>query len=245
MVRPKVTIITVSFNSEKTIERTIKSVLNQTSNDFEYIIIDGGSTDLTMDIVRSYEANFEGRLKWVSEPDNGIYDAFNKGIELSTGEYIGFINSDDWYEQDTIEILCNNISSGYADVYFGLLNVWENNELVWVYCNFCSSIKTESLAHPSTFISKDAYDKFGLYNLDYVSASDYEMFIRLINNECSFKYIDSTLANFSRGGVSGTAIGYFETLDIKLKNGFISIGNYYFLLFRKRLIELARKVKVT
>lgn len=239
-MNPKISVITISYNSEKTIEKTIQSVLNQTIDDFEYVIIDGGSTDSTIDIIKSYEAEFNGRLKWVSEPDNGIYDAFNKGIKLSVGDYIGFINSDDWYQHNALEVLKVSLLESKADVIFGLLNVWESNKLVWVYCNFCSTIQKESLAHPSTFISRKAYQQHGLYSLDYKSASDYEMFIRLYNAGCSFKYVDSAFSNFARGGVSGTSLGYFETLGIKHKYKFIGRYEYYYLYSRKRLIEFLR-----
>lgn len=236
----KISVITIAYNSEKTIEKTIKSVLNQSFKDFEYIIVDGGSTDSTVDIIKSYESKFNGRLKWVSESDNGIYDAFNKGINLSTGDYIGFINSDDWYQHNALEMLEVSLSESKPDVIFGLLNVWEGNNLVWVYCNFCSTIHKESLAHPSTFISRDTYEQHGLYSLDYKSASDYEMFIRLYQAGCRFKYVDTTFANFARGGVSGTSVGYFETLKIKLRFKYISCGHYYFLYFRKKIIDFLR-----
>ena len=101
------TIITVCFNSEMTIERTIQSVLNQTCQDYEYIIIDGASTDGTMDIVRKYEPLFQGRMRWISEKDQGIYDAMNKGIGVASGELIGIVNSDDYYEPDALEIMKN------------------------------------------------------------------------------------------------------------------------------------------
>ena len=98
----KFSIITVCFNSEKTIERTIRSVLNQTFSDYEYIIVDGASKDDTMKIVKSYEDKFDGRLHYISEPDKGIYDAMNKGIRLAQGEIIGIVNSDDWLEDDSL-----------------------------------------------------------------------------------------------------------------------------------------------
>ena len=103
-------IITVCYNSEKTIRRTIESVLNQTCQDYEYIIVDGKSTDKTLDIVKEYEARFADKLKYISEPDTGIYNAMNKGIALSDGSIIGIVNSDDWLQPDALEIV-----KGYAD----------------------------------------------------------------------------------------------------------------------------------
>ena len=96
-------IVTVCYNSEKTIETTIKSILNQTCQDYEYWIIDGKSTDRTVQIIQQYEPLFQGKLKWISEKDQGIYDAMNKGIAHSSGEIIGILNSDDYYEDDALE----------------------------------------------------------------------------------------------------------------------------------------------
>ena len=101
--QPQFSIITICYNSSATIERTIKSVLAQTFTDYEYIIVDGGSKDSTLDIVKKYEPLFDGRMKWKSEPDKGIYDAMNKGISRSSGTIIGIVNSDDWLEADALE----------------------------------------------------------------------------------------------------------------------------------------------
>lgn len=101
--KPFFSIITVCFNSATTIERTIKSILNQNFSDYEYIIVDGGSTDETIGIIKKYEPLFQGRLKWKSESDKGIYDAMNKGILRSEGTIIGIVNSDDWLEYDTLQ----------------------------------------------------------------------------------------------------------------------------------------------
>ena len=113
--QPLFSVITITYNSEMTVERTLKSVLAQTFKDFEYIIVDGASKDGTMDIVRKYEPLFEGRMKWKSEPDKGIYNAMNKGIMRSTGEIIGIVNSDDWLEPNTLQILVDEISKDDSD----------------------------------------------------------------------------------------------------------------------------------
>ena len=97
-----ISIITATFNSAKTLKDTIQSVLRQTNKDFEYLIIDGGSTDETIDIVKSYESEFSGRLKWVSEKDQGIYDSMNKGIKMASGDVVGILNSDDYFTSDDI-----------------------------------------------------------------------------------------------------------------------------------------------
>ena len=104
-------IITICYNSSQTIERTIKSVLNQSFTDFEYIIVDGGSHDSTLDIIRKYQNSFGDRLIWKSEPDKGIYDAMNKGINISNGVIVGIVNSDDWLNYDALHILKNEIEN--------------------------------------------------------------------------------------------------------------------------------------
>ena len=98
----KVSVITVTYNSVATLEDTMKSVLRQTYNDIEYIVVDGGSTDGTLDVIRNFEPRFGGRMKWVSEKDHGIYDAMNKGIRMATGDIVGTLNSDDYYTSDDV-----------------------------------------------------------------------------------------------------------------------------------------------
>ena len=116
----KITIITVAYNSAKTIRDTIESVLSQTYNDFEYIIVDGNSKDNTIDIVKGYEDRFNNRLRWISEPDKGLYDAMNKGISMATGDIIGIINSDDFYHRnDIFEQVVSAFSDKQVDAIYG------------------------------------------------------------------------------------------------------------------------------
>lgn len=243
-MKSKLSIVTVSFNSEKTIERTIRSVLLQAIDNYEYLIIDGGSSDKTVEIIKKYEPLFLGKMKWISEPDDGIYDAMNKGISLSIGNFIGFINSDDWYEANALKTVLDNIEN-YPDVdmFFGVLNVWVGEELVKSYCNFPNNISKDSLAHPSVFLSRSTFEKIGGYSLSYRSASDYELFIRLFDYGIRYKYIGSSLANFQRGGISGTSLGYFETLSIKYKYNKISVYFYLYCFFRKKVIDYLRCFK--
>ena len=120
----KVSVITVSFNSAKTLGDTMKSVLGQTFTDIEYIVVDGGSTDDTVELIRQYESLFEGRLKWITEKDSGIYDAMNKGIQIATGNVIGILNSDDYFtSNDVIEKMIGafddpSLDAVYGDIHF-------------------------------------------------------------------------------------------------------------------------------
>ena len=135
MDNPQFSIITICYNSGKTVERTLKSVLGQSFKNFEYIIVDGGSNDDTLDIVRKYEPLFQGRLKWKSEPDKGIYDAMNKGIVRVSGDIIGIVNSDDWLEPDALEKVHNAFIYNNCDtntLYCGGINyVTTNGVKVW------------------------------------------------------------------------------------------------------------------
>ena len=125
-----ISIITATYNSAKTLNDTIQSVLRQTNKDFEYRIIDGGSTDETLDIVKSYETEFSGRLKWVSEKDEGIYDAMNKGIKMSSGDVIGILNSDDFYtDEDVLQTVADNFRNYSVDAIYGDIHFVREGDL--------------------------------------------------------------------------------------------------------------------
>ena len=161
-----VSIITVCFNSEKTIERTIKSVLEQTYKKLEYIIVDGKSTDKTLEIVEKYRPLFKGRMKVISEPDQGIYDAMNKGICNASGELIGIINSDDYYETDTVENVVAAMKDEDYQILYGMLRVIKENEDTRVIVMpKHENLENEMLAHPTCFVTKKVYSDFGIYDI--------------------------------------------------------------------------------
>ena len=199
----RISIITVSFNSEQTIERTIKSVVNQNYDDIEYILIDGGSSDRTIDIVKKYEKSIS---YWVSEKDAGIYDAMNKGLRHCTGEIIAFLNSDDWYEEnifadvadcfrtESIQLLC-------GDMYIhreGTVSKYHVNE------NVAQQVVRYSMAypHPTMFARKRLFDQYGNFDTQYKIAADYDWFLRVYVHNEKIKVIDKVVTNFSYGGVS-------------------------------------------
>lgn len=199
---PKISIITVSFNSEKTIEETILSILNQNYPQLEYIIIDGGSNDKTIEIVDKYRSQIS---YFISEPDNGISDAFNKGIKVSTGDVIGIINSDDLLADGALYALSNCFSED-IDVYRGNLMIWDdlNNRR---YTNiptmtFPLNKQIKSVCHPSTFISRKAYEKWGSYRTNMKYKMDVDILYRFYQKGATFKYIDNTLAVFRLGGAT-------------------------------------------
>ncbi len=249
------TIITATFNSEKTIVRTIDSVLRQSYSNFEFIIIDGNSKDGTVKILKSYENQFKKRgisFSWISEDDKGIYDAWNKGLNLAEGEWISFLGSDDYY-------LDNALISYYELI--------ENNnlEIDWIYSNVLyveSSIKKRLLnavwswkkfrrntsilpAHVGSFHNKKFFKAYGVYDTSYKIAGDYEMLLRPKDNLKTLK-VDNTTAVMSSGGVSNMLIKevFKETLRAKNITAGVSIVtcryDYYLSMLKWRLKNLLR-----
>ncbi len=199
----KVSIITVCFNSEKTIRRTIESVLYQTYPNIEYIIVDGKSTDGTVDIVKEYLPAFQKRLRYVSERDKGIYDAMNKGIRLSAGDVIGIINSDDFYEPDAVENIVKYADRGSCQVLYGYCNWFYRNCLIETLRNSHLCLDRKMIPHPSCFVTRKTYSRFGLFVTFFQIASDYELMLRFWKSgQVMFTQIPAVLANFEEGGIS-------------------------------------------
>lgn len=246
-----ISIITATYNSAKTINDTIKSVLCQTNKDFEYIIVDGGSTDETIDIVKSYESEFSGRLKWVSEKDKGIYDAMNKGIKMASGDIIGILNSDDYYTSDDIlqtiadAFKCQNVDAIYGDIHFIKDGVpdkcvrYYSSRLFspfWLRFGFMP-------AHPSFYCKREVFDKSGLYRLDYKIGSDYEMMVRLFRkHKISSRYVPKDFVTMRTGGASNSNLQSRLTLikeDVKAcrDNGIYTNELFICLKFLYKIFE--------
>lgn len=246
-----ISIITATYNSANTINDTIQSVLRQTNKDFEYLIIDGGSTDETIDIVKSYESEFSGRLKWVSEKDKGIYDAMNKGIKMSAGDIIGILNSDDYYTSDDIlqtiadAFKCQNVDAIYGDIHFIKDGVpdkcvrYYSSRLFspfWLRFGFMP-------AHPSFYCKRDVFDKSGLYRLDYKIGSDYEMMVRLFRkHKISSRYVPKDFVTMRTGGASNSNLQSRLTLikeDVKAcrDNGIYTNELFICLKFLYKIFE--------
>ncbi|MDE6202018.1 MAG: glycosyltransferase [Lachnospiraceae bacterium] len=226
-------IITVCFNSEKTIERTMKSVLNQTFKDFEYIIIDGASKDRTVEIVRRYEPLFEGKMKWISEADGGIYDAMNKGIEMASGDLIGIVNSDDYYEQDALEQIEKAYLRDDYCIIYGMLRKVLNGREVMVYIKNHDFLDEDMITHPTCFVSRKVYEKFGRYSLKYAYSADYEFMLRIKRqNEVRFIEVYYIISNFSLDGASGSVKAYRDTLRLKKEYQLIGKKEYWLKMFK-------------
>ena len=229
-------IITVCLNSEKTIERTLRSVLEQTCRDYEYILVDGASTDRTMEIIRRYEPMFEGRMKVISEKDNGIYDAMNKGIGLASGELIGIVNSDDYYEKDALEKVMQAYDGDAYSVIYGMLRTISKGREVSVYIKNHEFLEQDMIAHPSCFVAKKTYDRFGNYSLRYPYSADYEFMLRLYREkEVRFVEIYSILSNFNADGASSAVRAYRDTLRLRRDYRLISAREYRLQMFKSRI----------
>lgn len=249
--KPLISIITVVFNGAKYIEKTIQSVINQTYENVDYIIIDGGSTDETINIIKKYENQID---YWISEKDAGISDAFNKGINIALGDFIGIINSDDFYTTNNIftEIAkCVNSDIVYGDIIklYGhkMVELSSNNNALenLKYCNM------KSIFHPTFFVKKNIYMQYGLFNVEYKLAMDYEFLLRLDLDKIKVKYLDKFIVSMRTFGISDI-YNYQAKLEViraykihyNIKfNDFNTLIAYYFTL-RSYVGFLLRKTRL-
>jgi len=203
--KPLISIITVTYNSEKYLSATIKSVKSQTYRDIEYIIIDGGSDDGTIDIIKN---NLDIISYWTSEPDEGIYDAMNKGIQAAKGDIIGIINSDDWLQSDAIENVVNKAEKIHQDefiIHGKIATFDEYGEFVAerrpknypAYQLFSTPFK-----HPAMFVARKTYERLGGFNTNCGLAADYDLMLRLYYDGVQDYFIDKTLTNVRLVGIS-------------------------------------------
>ncbi len=201
-IEPLVTIVTPSFNSIDTIQRAIDSVGRQTYKNLEHIVIDGGSTDGTGELLSKLD---QSTGQWVSEPDNGIAHAFNKGIARASGEIVGILNSDDWLEPDAVEsIIGCYLTSDSPDVIFGNLYFPELGKLQRGDSAFSKTIRhyMPTINHPTCFVARRAYHKYGFFDDRLQIAMDFELMRRFFLKGATFCYLDKTISNMSLGGVS-------------------------------------------
>jgi glycosyltransferase len=208
----KISIITTTYNSAGTVEDTIKSVLNQVGAEIEYIIIDGGSTDETLDIINKYKNRIQ---ILVSEPDGGMYDAMNKGIRLATGDIVGILNSDDFYASNEVaKTVIEKFQETGADCVWGDLLIVDSTDLNKVIRDWKSAeYKKGSFQkgwhppHPTFFVKKNIYDKYGLFRTDMSTWADYELQLRFLEKEkITSAYIPQILVKMRDGGHSSKSI---------------------------------------
>ena len=219
----KISIITITYNSEKTVEDTIRSVVDQDFPDIEYIIVDGRSTDRTVDIINRYAARID---KFVSEKDKGLYDALNKGIALATGEVVGMLHSDDVYADNNVisrvaQAFAKDPSTDavYADLVFvdrndtsKVLRTWKAGEY-----EKDAFVKGGMPPHPTFFLKRSAYERHGGFNLDLKLSADYELMLRMIHKHgLTIKYLPETIVMMRMGGISNTS--FFVKLKANMED---------------------------
>lgn len=235
----KVSVITIVYNGEKFIERTILSVLNQSFENIEYILIDGGSKDKTTQIIQKYSSNLNF---WISEPDEGISDAFNKGLLKATGDIVGILNADDWYEPHTVETVVNDIDN--CDIVYGNLQYWRGDSKEYLFsANHTRLAKEMCMNHPTVFVKRVIYQRLGLFDLSFKYAMDYELLLRFYLNGVSFKYINATLANMSMEGITDKnwKRGYMEVARAKIMHN-MSPFKVYFRLYYQIIKTSIRRI---
>lgn len=237
---PLISIITVVFNGGAYLEQTIRSVIDarkdDLENELEYIVIDGGSTDNTLDIIKKYGKQID---HWTSEPDKGIYDAMNKGIKKATGQYIGLLNADDWYQPGILQQVKDKINAP---------STGENNQRV-LYCDHyehddeldhdkvkqCTSQmkywRGMTISHQAMFISAPVYSQLGFYDLDYKWASDYEFFLRMIKAGVTFQKLDAYGVNFRKGGSSTQHMNRSISEVSRIVRKYFGVFSKIYLLF--------------
>jgi glycosyltransferase len=208
----KVSVITVVLNNREYVEDCIKSVLSQTYKNVEYIIVDGGSTNGTIEIIKKHERKIS---KWISEPDKGIYDAMNKGITLATGEIIGFLHVDDVYAHNRVietvvsHVIDNDVDSCYGDLLY--VNKKNPDKVVryWKSCPYRDGLFRYGWMppHPTFFVKREIYEKYDYFNTDFKIAADYELMLRFLERcKISTCYIPEVLIKMRLGGVSNRSL---------------------------------------
>jgi glycosyltransferase involved in cell wall biosynthesis len=238
----KISIITATWNSGKTLRDTMNSVVSQTYEDIEHIIVDGGSTDETLQIIEEMLPLYHGRIKWISEKDRGIYDAMNKGIKMVSGDVVGILNSDDFYtSNDVLQTVADKIGKNdavYGDVHY----VKENNTTRCVRYYSSSFFAPWMMrcgfmpAHPSFYCKRSVYDDANLYDLSFKVAADFELLLRIIYKEgIQMKYIPKDFVTMRVGGASSSGLKSHKQiikdhLRAYKKNGIYS--NVFFEGFR-------------
>lgn len=249
----KISLVTVTYNSAKTLHDTIRSVFSQSYPNLEYIIIDGASQDNTIDIVKEYEPLFNERMRWISEKDSGLYDAINKGIAMATGDVIGILNSDDFFTSPTvIEEIANSFSEK-IDAIYGDVHFVKSDDLSRSIRYYSSKVFRPSLmklgfmpAHPTFYCRKSCYDKYGLYKTDFKIAADFDLLLRFIYvHHISLKYLPLDMVTMRVGGASTNGLKSHVCIMKEHLRSFKENGlkSNFFLLFLRYFYKLTEYIR--
>jgi glycosyltransferase involved in cell wall biosynthesis len=235
-MKPLLSVITATYNSEKTLARTFMSIMNQNCSNFEYLIIDGKSSDKTLAIIKEYEPLFKKKkivFKWISEPDTGIYNAWNKGLKLASGQWVSFLGSDDIYLESALEkytaIINNNPTADFVHSKVKLIDgekVVYNITKRWNWNTFKNEMK---IAHVGAFHNARYFEKYGNYNEFYKITGDYELLLRA-QSSLNVVFFNTFTAHMNVGGISNNMISksFKEARMAKIKTAKISKTRAYF-----------------
>ncbi|MEI8361410.1 MAG: glycosyltransferase family 2 protein [bacterium] len=239
-------VVTPAFNSAKTIRDTFDSMLNQTYQNYQYIVIDGGSTDGTLDIIKEYEPKFAGKMTWLSEKDGGIYYALNKGIDLAVGDLVSPLNSDDWYEKTTLEKVAATHKLQPEAFIYGIVRYFQDEKVSSIGTGSHEFLPGSLIPYPTWFIPMCLVKKFGKFSTTYRVGSDVELVLRYFKNKVEFVRIDEILTNFRLGGESTKHmyLSRMEVIQAQYALGFISKNKmrYNVLLLKFEILKNAIKL---
>lgn len=252
-----ISIITATFNSAATLRDTLDSILGQTYQDIESIIVDGGSKDGTLDIVREYEPRFQGRMKWISEPDKGIYDAMNKGIRMASGDVIGVLNSDDYYyDNQVLEDIANAFNQKDIDCVYGnlvFLDAKNKNSVIRIWKGSLyhpgAFLKGWHPAHPTLYAKRTCFEQYGVFDLQYAVSADFELMLRFLEKEqIKNTYLDRYFVKMRWGGESTGTLrniirGNKNILKAFKNNGLKPSRFYLIYRFAPKIWELIKHDK--
>lgn len=250
----KFSIVTSTYNSAKTVRDTFESVLNQTYKDYEYWVIDGVSKDDTISIIKEYESKFEGRMKWISEPDKGIYDAMTKGFQKCRGDVLMLINSDDLFARlDALQLVADKFKNNpdadcvYADLYYVSQNDVQNIVRVWKTGAQKPFSEGWLPAHPTFYVKKKIYDKCGYFDLSYSLAADFELMLRFVEKyQIKLVYLEESLVRMRLGGATSKNLKNIYRQNKECYNAFKNNGVncspfYIFYRFLPKIKQFFRK----
>lgn len=250
----KISIITAAYNSARTLEDTMRSVLAQSHADWEHIVIDGGSTDGTVELLQRMQPLYGGRLRWVSEPDRGIYDAMNKGIAMATGQVVGMLNSDDFYSSpEILSRVAEALADERLDAVYGDIHYVDAADLSRTLRQYsCAGFSRGRMlmgfqpAHPSFYCRRAVYERLGGFDLGFKVAADFEHMFRLIYvNRIRTRYLPLDFVTMRSGGASGAGMGSHKQIVIDHMRTYRKHGAYAgyamdFMRYPFKVLDLLR-----
>ena len=240
-ISPFLSIITINCNNADGLRKTIESVVTQNCDNFEYIIIDGASTDGSVDIIKEYAGHpiYGKKISyWISEPDTGIYNAMNKGLRKARGSLTALMNSGDWYLPDALNGITDLHKHSPNSILCGALKAYENGKFQSIWGKSTDFLPKEMIPHLSTFVPKNIYEEYGYYDESYKIAGDYDAFLRFYTQNVDFQFIDKIICVFNLDGISQTdSLTHYETVQIQKKYGF-----YVYPTFKQNTVNLIKRM---